>query len=113
MAFSLRSFFGKGSPESSASPDASGNPANPSDPQASSPFSMVSPAPGNPPLSNSLLFKTADPSETLGQPVGAGNLSPFGLGAPASPQAGLTVGDLLPALPRDVAKDPGLPSAQP
>jgi len=55
------------------------------------------------PFSGTSLFKTSNPSEAIGQPVGAGFQSPFSsLGA--QPSGGLTVGDILPQLPPDVAK---------
>lgn len=114
MAFSLRSFFGKGGSEATAAPDSNGAPSSDQVPQAGSPFTAVGPAPGAPsgstPFSGGLLFKTAAP-ESLGQPVSAVSMSPFSSLADTSP--GLTIGDLLSSLPPDVAKNPGVPPTQP
>ncbi len=110
MAFSLRSFFGKGGSESTAPADPAAGMPGSNDPQGASPFSAVAPAPGSTPFSNNL-FKTAGPSEPLGQPVASAMLSPFSP-APVS-QPGITIGDLLSLLPPDVAKNPGLPATHP
>lgn len=111
MGFSFRSFFGKGgsshgtaeAPTSTMPP-----PANMNVP--ASPFQM-SHAASDSPFANSLLFKTHSANEALGQPVQAAPFNPFApAGAGAS--AGLTVGDILPVLPRDVSKNPDLPPLQ-
>ncbi len=102
MAFSIRSLFSK----SDSDDDASGastatleaSPENhevygkqPSSTMQHNPFSGAS------------LFKTSNPAETLGQPIGAAFQSPFSpFGAPTA--GGLTVGDILSQLPPDVAK---------
>src|SRR5688500_8380360 len=103
MAFSLRSFFGK---EKS--------------PEGPTPFggSFQAPAPtdARPPTPASIPFggggtPTGSPfTHPPGQPVGS-PFSPFAVAGAGA--AGLTVEDILPLLPQDVAKDPRLPPGQP
>ncbi len=106
MAFSLRSFFGKSGSTNGAAATLV-VPENAAPAEVASPFQSV--ADSNSVFPNSMLFKTATVEAHVGAPVA---LSPF---APAeeTPVAGLTIGDLLPWIPADVAKNPGLPSTHP
>ena len=102
MAFSIRSFFGKQSRDGDA-PGKSGT--------LESNLPNAGPAPEGA-YANSLLFKTLNPSEALGQPVNATFQSPF------TPQGGphgggLTVSDILPQLPADVVRAAQIPPGQP
>lgn len=104
MAFSLRSFFGKGGSSNGAASTVS-PPENMTPAAVPSPFQTAASNPASP---NTMLFKTASAESPAGAPVA---LSPF---APAGETSvpGLTVGDLLPVLPADVAKNPGLSPTQ-
>ncbi len=111
MGFSFRSFFGKGgsghgtaeAPVRTMQP-----PVNMNVP--ASPF-QIAPGTGESPFANSLLFKTHNSAEQLGQPVQAAPFNPF-TPADAGASAGLTVGDILPRLPADVSKNPDLSPLQ-
>jgi len=103
MAFSIRSFFGKTqSPEGDSQKNAATLEAAPPRAQGG----------GENPFTSSLLFKTVNPGEPLGQPVNATFQSPFS--PQGSPQNGaLTVSDILPLLPVDVARATSIPPNQP
>lgn len=104
MAFSLRSFFGKGGPGNGAAASIQ-PPDNMTPAPIASPFQSVS----DPGFANTMLFKTADAETPAGAPVASTPFTP----ATGSPVAGLTIGDLLPFIPPDVAKHPGLPLTHP
>lgn len=99
MAFSLRSFFGKGGSTAEAIAPTP-TPAEGTLPEADA---------AGPGFANSMLFKSAGADTPLGQPVAG---SPFSL-APGPGASELTIADLLPCLPADIAKDPGLPQGYP
>ncbi|MFZ4766056.1 MAG: hypothetical protein ACOYMN_13985 [Roseimicrobium sp.] len=107
MAFSIRSFFGKDKPSEASSPGA---------PPPLLPKTAANGVPGNPfqpaanPFSGEMIFKTTGGSDAPGQPV-ASPFSPFSP-ANAAPER-LTVGDILPLLPTDVAKNTQLAASQP
>lgn len=103
MAFSIRSIFGK---PTSRHGDRDDNTATlDEEPPTMNP-------PGEPPFAPSLLFKTVNAAETLGHPVSGAFQSPFT--SAAAPSSGsLTVGDMLPLLPVDVARASQIPSNQP
>src|SRR5436190_10716249 len=113
MAFSIRSFFGKEKSPEGMGPSGAAYGSLPT-PQGPSPVHGLPPAPGNSPFAGSPLFRAAaGPAQPAGQGQAVGSpFSPFSV-APAGGGGGLTVEDILPMLPRDVAKDPQLPPGQP
>lgn len=104
MAFSFRSFFGKGGPGNGAAATIQ-SPENMSSAPIASSFQSVS----DPDFANTMLFKTAGAESPADAPVASSPVAPAG----GTPAAGLTIGDLLPSIPTDVAKDPGLPLSHP
>src|SRR5258708_2094218 len=111
MAFSIRSFFGKEKSPDGTGP--SGGAFSLPTPQGPAPVHGLPPGPGSSPFAGSPLFRaTSGPAQPAGQgqPV-ASPFSPFSV-APGG-GGGLTVEDILPLLPREVAKDPQLPPGQP
>lgn len=114
MSFSFRSMFPGTSDASQTSDPASRNPgSNTSAGAIASPFAM-SPA-SAPPLNSSSpfgapLFKTAPGENHSAQPV---QQSPFSVTPSAGTGSPLTVGDVLPQLPPDIARAGALPMDQP
>ena len=104
MAFSLRSFFGKGGSDNGAAAT-----MQPPDNMIPAPIASSFQSAADPAFANTMLFKTAVAETPVGVPVSS---SPFAL-AGGTPVAGLTIGDLLPWIPADVAKNPGLPLTHP
>jgi hypothetical protein len=74
-------------------------------PNQAPPSSQPAASTAEPGFANSMLFKTAAVESPTGAPVAP---NPFALPQDAAAVPGLTVGDLLPGLPSDVAKNPGL-----
>lgn len=108
MAFSLRSFFGKEkSPENSAPNGAASLP----NPGTHGQHATQLPNPGG--FHNGSLFKTTGVVQPGGQPVGS-PFSPFSKASPtSSTNEALTVDDVLPHLPVEVARNPQLAPGQP
>ena len=102
MAFSIRSLFSK----SDSADDSHGSATATMEPPVKDQEDTGKPTNSTMqqnPFSGASLFKTSNPGEAIGQPVGAGFQSPFSpFGAQSA--GGLTVGDILPQLPPDVAK---------
>ena len=114
MSFSFRSmFFGTSDPNQTSDTAASDPVSNESSDGIASPFAM-SPA-SAPPLNSSLpfgapLFKTAPGENHSAQPV---QQSPFSVTPSAGTGSPLTVGDVLPQLPPEIARAGALPMDQP
>ncbi len=102
MAFSIRSLFSK----SDSADDSHGSATVTMEPPVKDQENTGKPTNSTMqqnPFSGASLFKTSNPGEAIGQPIGAGFQSPFSpFGAQSA--GGLTVGDILPQLPPDVAK---------